>query len=141
MDIYVTIDKKDEKKFKTKANSIKNKLEEHSYKVKWIKKTKKQLLNLEGICIAFSNDASYIAELYKNNKLDIICITSRLESTYILAIINFVKDIYFLNMGYEEMLNRIEGLVKNKLDRKKCIKGEGYAHKKETYMHYTNYYN
>ena len=123
MDIYIAIDKKDLKKFIFKAEIIKKELESKNRTVKYLEKENIEL-NKNSLCIVFSNNLEYIEKIHKNNKLDLILISSRLEGEYIIQTLNYVKDIYFLNIGVKEVVMRIKGFEKRYEDRKKCIRGK-----------------
>ncbi len=123
MDIYIAIDKRDKKKFITKAVEIKQELEKQNGDIKLIYNASDLQIKKRSICLVFTNNLEYIEEIHINKKIDIICVTSRLESQYIVDILKHVKDIYFLNIGLEEAVARIQALVNSYEDRRKCYRG------------------
>ncbi|MBR6688649.1 MAG: hypothetical protein IKL68_01370 [Clostridia bacterium] len=124
MDIYIAIDNKEKEKFITKAEDIKQELEKINNPVRYIDNVVDLQDTRKGFCIAFTNDLEYIKKLYNDKKLEIICITNRLEGKYILDILEYVKDIYFMSIGLREIVMRIQGFINTHNNRKKCIRGE-----------------
>ena len=123
MDIYIAIDKRDKKKFITKAMEVKQELEKQNRDIKLVWNETDIKNNKQSLCLVFTNSLEYIEEFKTNKKIETICITNRLESQYILAVLKCVKDIYFLNMGLEEMVIRIQGFVNSYENRRKCYRG------------------
>ena len=126
MDILIVIDKKDKKKFIKKAEKIKEMLEQRKMKVRGITTTKFLNINNKTMCLLFSNDAAYVKEICIGQNSNAICITSRLEASYILEILEVVKDIHFLNTSTEEICERILGYINLIENRRKCMKNEFY---------------
>lgn len=126
MDILIAIDKKDKKKFIKKAEKIKEMLEQRKMKVRGITTTKFLNINNKTMCLLFSNDAAYVKEICIDQNSNAICITSRLEASYILEILEVVKDIHFLNTSTEEICERILGYINLIENRRKCMKNEFY---------------
>ena len=129
MDIYIAIDEKDKHKFIFKAEVIKNELLKENLTVNYTENIEKQELTKKALCLAFTDDIEYIKRINENKNIDIICITTRLESTYILELLNYVKDIYFVNVRVNETVKRIKGFVESYENRKKCIRGKNHAFK------------
>lgn len=127
MDIYIAIDEKDKHKFIFKAEITKNELLKEGLTVNYAENTDNLKLTKKALCLAFADNIEYIEKVYGNKNLDIICITTRLESSYILELLNYVKDIYFVNVKVDEMVKRISGYVKNYENRKRCIRGKSNA--------------
>ena len=123
MDIFIAIDKKDEEKFKSKAIELKNQLKINKSNVKDLEVKENMQIKKISICIAFSDNKEYIEKINKNKKLEVICITSKLDGQYILSILEFVKDIYILNNSTEEMTIRILSFIKKYELRKRCLRG------------------
>ncbi len=130
MDILIVIDKKDKKKFIKRAEEIKHMLKERRVRVKDDITDGKLGVNNATLCLLFSNDAGYVKEICVSKKLDAICITSRLETAYILEILEKVKDIHFLNTSTEEICERILSYINLIENRKKCMKNEFYFKEK-----------
>ena len=126
MDILIVIDKKDKKKFIKRAEKIKEMLEQRKIKVRGITTTKFLNINNKTMCLLFSNDAAYVKEICIGQNSNAICITSRLEASYILEILEVVKDIHFLNTSIEEICERILGYINLIENRRKCMKNEFY---------------
>lgn len=126
MDILIVIDKKDKKKFIKRAEKIKEMLEQRKIKVRGITTTKFLNINNKTMCLLFSNDAAYVKEICIGQNSNAICITSRLEASYILEILEVVKDIHFLNTSTEEICERILGYINLIENRRKCMKNEFY---------------
>ena len=126
MDILMVIDKKDKKKFIKKAEEIKNVFEKQNLEVKEIVSDSILKINKIKLCLLFSNDSEYVKYICTNTKVDAICITSRLETSYILEILEKVKDIHFLNTSTEEICARILSYIKLIENRRKCMKDEFY---------------
>ena len=126
MDILKVIDKKDKKKFIKRAEKIKEMLEQRKIKVRGITTTKFLNINNKTMCLLFSNDAAYVKEICIGQNSNAICITSRLEASYILEILEVVKDIHFLNTSTEEICERILGYINLIENRRKCMKNEFY---------------
>lgn len=123
MDIFIAIDEKERTKCIFKAEAIKKELEKANMTTVFIDNVENMKIENLSLCIVFTNEKEYIEKVHKNKKLEIICITSKLSSEYILDILNYSKDIYFLNTRTDEMVRRIIGFVRNYEDRKKCIRG------------------
>lgn len=123
MDIYIAVDKRDKKKFITKAMEVKQELEKQNRDIKLVWNETDIKINKQSLCLVFTNSLEYIEAFKTNKKIETICITNRLESQYILAVLKCVKDIYFLNMGLEEMVIRIQGFVNSYENRRKCYRG------------------
>ena len=126
MDILIVIDKKDKKKFIKRAEKIKEMLEQRKMKVRGITTTKFLNINNKTMCLLFSNDAAYVKEMCIGQNSNAICITNRLEASYILEILEVVKDIHFLNTSTEEICERILGYINLIENRRKCMKNEFY---------------
>ena len=126
MYILIVIDKKDKKKFIKRAEKIKEMLEQRKMKVRGITTTKFLNINNKTMCLLFSNDAAYVKEICIGQNSNAICITSRLEASYILEILEVVKDIHFLNTSTEEICERILGYINLIENRRKCMKNEFY---------------
>ncbi len=129
MDIYIAIDEKDKHKFIFKAEIIKSELLKEGLTVKIVENIENVNLTKKALCLAFTDNIGYIEKVYENKNIDIICITTRLESSYILELLNYVKDIYFVNVRVNETVKRISGFVKNYENRKRCIRGKVNAFK------------
>ena len=119
MDIYIAIDKKDKHKFIFKAEIIKNELLKGNLTVNYTKNIEKIELKNKALCLVFADDIEYIKRVSENKNIDVICITTRLESAYILELLNYVKDIYFVNFRVSETVKRIKGFVESYENRKK----------------------
>lgn len=124
MDIYIAVEEKDRHKFIFKAEVIKKELEKNNLNVKYAENIEDMQLTNRSLCLVFTNNLEYIEKVFGNRNLDLICITGRVESAFILDILNYVKDIYFVNIRVDEIVMRISGFVKNYQDRKKCIRGK-----------------
>ncbi len=126
MDILIIIDKKDKKKFIKRAEEIKSLLKKQSLRVKGIVSNEQLNVNKDTLCLLFSNDEEYIKGVCNSKKVDAICITSRLETAYILEILEKVKDIHFLNTSTEEICTRILSYIRLIENRRKCMRNEFY---------------
>lgn len=105
MDIYIVIDPQDVDKFKSKASKIKEQLEKNKY-IK-IKSKVENNSDKNSLCLIFSDNLAYVKSNCSKFKCSAINITSNLQSEYILGILNYVKDIYFLKAETDTIVTRI----------------------------------
>lgn len=126
MDILIAIDKKDKKKFIKRAEEIRDALKKRRIKVKGGTTDERLASNDATMCLLFSNDVGYVRKICVGQNINAICITSRLEATFVLEILEMVKDIHFLNTSTEEICERILGYIKLIENRRKCMKNEFY---------------
>ena len=105
MDIYIIIDPQNVDKFKPKADKIKQQLENNKY-IK-IKPKLENNMDKNSLCLIFSDNLAYVKSNCSKLKCSAINITSNLQSEYILGILNYVKDIFFLRAETDTIVTRI----------------------------------
>lgn len=113
MDIYIAIDNQEWDKFKPVAAALKNRIEKD--KLAAVKNFDKYTKDTAAICIVFSNSVKYVENVVKDVYCDAINVTDNMNSKYILSVLNYVKDIYYLKADINVLISKL-------VSRLKCVK-------------------
>lgn len=106
MDIYIGIDVEEIEKFKYIAQVMTNKINQK--KLGNIKSMKEYSKESKGICILFSNRIKYLEQISEKISGEIINVTDNLSSSHIIAVLKYVKDIFYLKADMDTLVNRLE---------------------------------
>ena len=110
MDIYIGIDKREVDKFKPMAVAIAEKIEKEN--IAQPKSIKEYNKGKNEICLLFSNRIKYLEEFANQATCEIINVTDNLSSSYIVAALKYVKDIYYIKADPNSLMDRLLTRVK-----------------------------
>ena len=106
MDIYIGIDNDEIEKFKSLAQIMIDKINKE--KLGNVKSIKEYSKDSKGLCILFSNRLKYLEEMIGKVDNEIINVTDNLSSAHIVAVLKYVKDIYYLKADMDLLIKRLE---------------------------------
>lgn len=105
MKIYIGIDNHDIDKFKSVARTLSSRIENDN--IGNLESIKKYTKGDNDICLLFSNRINYIENFVKDTSCEVINVTDNLSSSYIVAVLKHVKDIYYLRADINTLIERL----------------------------------